>query len=170
MSPEEVATLLEASRAALEAECRALGDAGSAFHPAADEWCVKEVVGHFIEGERRGFAGRIRHLVSENRPTLESWDPPAVAAARRDCERPVADLLAEFGRLREESLALIRSLTPADLDRVGTHPVVGDLSTRDLLQEWVFHDRNHLKQALSNSQARVWPHMGNGRRFSQPDA
>jgi len=45
---------------------------------------------------------------------------------------------------------------------------VGELTVADLLQEWVFHDRNHLKQILSNVQAYVWPHMGNAQKFTTP--
>ena len=36
----------------------------------------------------------------------------------------------------------------------------------DLLHEWVHHDRNHLKQMLSNIQAYVWPHMANAQKFA----
>jgi hypothetical protein len=43
---------------------------------------------------------------------------------------------------------------------------VGRLTVRDLLYEWVHHDRNHLRQILANVQAFAWPHMGNARRFS----
>jgi hypothetical protein len=32
----------------------------------------------------------------------------------------------------------------------------------------VHHDRNHLKQILSNVQAYAWPHMGNAQKFSAP--
>jgi len=39
----------------------------------------------------------------------------------------------------------------------------------ELLQEWVFHDRNHLRQVLLSAQARVWPAMGNTRRFTRSD-
>jgi hypothetical protein len=49
------------------------------------------------------------------------------------------------------------------------HAVVGRVTVRNLLHEWVFHDRNHIRQLLANSQARAWPAMGNARRFSHPD-
>jgi len=39
----------------------------------------------------------------------------------------------------------------------------------DLLHEWVHHDRNHTKQLLSVAQARVWPSMGNARKFAEID-
>ena len=52
----------------------------------------------------------------------------------------------------------------------GIHERVGELTVGDLLGEWVHHDRNHVKQILSVSQARVWAQMGNARRFVDPDA
>jgi hypothetical protein len=59
-------------------------------------------------------------------------------------------------------------LIAADLDRAGLHPTVGLLRVGDLLQEWVHHDRNHVRQALANVQAYVWPAMGNAQKFSRP--
>ena len=59
-------------------------------------------------------------------------------------------------------------LAAADLTRGGQHPKVGFLTVADLLHEWVFHDRNHIRQMLANVQAFAWPHMGNARRFSEP--
>ncbi len=170
LRPAEIAALLSASAVTLEAELRALGDTEAAWHPAPGEWCVKEILGHLVEAEQRGFAGRIRTILATDRPALLRWDPAAVAAARGDCARPWPSLWDEFRQLRDESVALVRSLRPADLARSGRHPEVGELTIGDLLQEWVHHDRNHVKQALGNVQARVWPHMGNARRFSQPDA
>ena len=169
LAADRIAGLLASSAAQLEAEVRALTAEDAAWHPASGEWCIKEIVGHLIEAERRGFAGRIRTILAEDHPVFSTWDPPAAAAARNDCERPWENLWAEFRRLRDESVVLVRPLNAADLERSGTHPEVGELTIRDLLHEWVHHDRNHLKQALSNLQARVWPHMGNARRFSQPE-
>jgi predicted nucleic acid-binding Zn ribbon protein len=45
------------------------------------------------------------------------------------------------------------------------HPKVGELRVRDLLQEWVHHDRNHTRQLLAIQQERVYPHMGNSQKF-----
>jgi hypothetical protein len=74
-------------------------------------------------------------------------------------------LWMEFMGLRSDSLRLVRSLEPADLDRAGTHPKVGELAVRGLLHEWISHDRNHTKQILSIAQERVWPHLGNSQLF-----
>jgi DinB superfamily len=168
LTPRQVADLLSAAVTTLRAELAATPAAALAWHPAAGEWCAKDVVGHLIEAERRGFAGRIRQILAGESPALEAWDPDEVARARRDCERGGSELVAELSTLREDSVALVTELGASDLGRGGQHPTVGLLRVGDLLHEWVHHDRNHLRQIHANLQAFVWAHMGNARRFSQP--
>ena len=127
-----------------------------------------EVVGHLIETEERGFAGRIRTILAEERPRFSTWDPSAVARERQDEQRDPAQLLAEFAG-RRTAAALVESLTAADLARGGDHPEVGFLTVNDLLHEWIHHDANHLRQMLANVQSYTWPQMGNAQRFSAPD-
>ncbi len=52
LTPSEVAALLEAAMATLRAELGALPERVTAWHPAAGEWCAKEVVGHLVETDR----------------------------------------------------------------------------------------------------------------------
>jgi DinB superfamily len=166
LAPAQIARLLQASGAVLRAEVQALPDPLLVFHPEPGEWCAKEVVGHLIEAERRGFAGRIRILLRESQPKLEAWDQNEVARARHDCEREVQSLLDEFTALREASVSLVASLKPEDFGRVGMHPKVGRLSIGDVAHEWVHHDRNHLAQIMANVQTHVWPSMGAAQGFS----
>jgi hypothetical protein len=162
----EIAQLLRSTMTTLNAEVAALSTGALAWHPAAGEWCVKEVLGHLIETERRGFAGRIRIILARQDPQLEGWDQNAVVAARRDCERDVSALLGELATMRQDSVRLVKGLRDADLARGGHHPVVGDLRVGDLLNEWIHHDLNHVRQILANVQAYVWPHLGNAQKFS----
>lgn len=167
LNPRDAAALLRASAASLRAELLALSPALAAWHPASGEWCAKEVLGHLIEAEQRGFAGRVREiLAAPAEPRFTAWDQAAVARERRDCRREVGGLLDEFDALREDSLALVAGLGAGELGRGGHHPTVGYLRIGDLLHEWVHHDRNHLKQILSNVQAFAWPSMGNAQKFS----
>jgi hypothetical protein len=80
--------------------------------------------------------------------------------------RKPRELVDEFVALRWEGITLVRTLTPDDLARSGVHPDVGPLRVDELLGEWVHHDRNHVRQLLAVTQARVWSQMGNARRFS----
>jgi hypothetical protein len=168
LGPDRIAELLAASASTVVAELIALGDEGG-WRPEPGEWSANECVGHLIEAERRGFAGRIRTILTADprRPAqLEGWDPPAVAESRRDHLRSGTELAAEFDAMRTESVRLVHGLAPADLRRGGLHPEVGPLRVDELLGEWVHHDRNHVRQMLALTQARVWGQMGNARRFS----
>jgi hypothetical protein len=167
-----IADLLAATVVTITAEVEGLGSAAG-WRPAPGEWSANECVGHLIEAERRGFAGRIRRIIDAGRgdrphlpPDLEAWDPPAVAESRRDHLRDPRELVAEIASLRADGVDLVRTLTPDDLGRSGVHPDVGPLRVDELLGEWVHHDRNHVRQLLAVTQARVWGQMGNARRFS----
>jgi hypothetical protein len=170
LAPREVGNALRAGLLAVRVECTGLPAVVLRWHPAPGEWCVLEVIGHLIEAEERGFAGRIRTLMAETDPLFRTWDQDAVARERKDCAKDLPGLLAEWTRLREAGVALVETLRPEDLQRAGRHPTVGRLAIRDLLAEWVHHDRNHQRQMLANVQAYVWPHMGNAQRFSRPDS
>jgi hypothetical protein len=169
LSIPHVAGLLAAGRDHITAELSALGDSDAQWRPAPGEWSANECVGHIIEADRRGFAGRIRRILDVDGVSEEGWDQVGVAAERRDHERTVAAILDEFQTVREEGLALVGALRREDLSRHAIHARVGLLTVENLLHEWVFHDRNHIRQLLANTQARAWAAMGNARRFSHPD-
>jgi len=162
----QIGRLLRSSTTAIQDEVGAASPELLVWHPAPGEWCAKEVLGHLIEADRRGFAGRVQVLIDQDHPELAGWDQGAVAAARHDCDRDAAELLLEFTAGREAGLQLLARLTVSELRRSGRHPKVGELSVEDVVSEWVHHDRNHLKQLLANVQAYVWPQMGAAQGFS----
>lgn len=166
LQPSEIAALLVATAAEIQQELLALPEALASWRPADGEWCVKETLGHIIESERRGFAGRIREILAADNPRLRGWDQVQVARERRDHDRPLKAVLDEFLAQRTASAEFVAALTAADLERGGEHEHVGYLRVRDLLHEWVHHDRNHLRQILAVVQDAVWPHMGNAQRFA----
>jgi hypothetical protein len=165
LQPAEVSRLLAAMQSSIMAELGALPDDVLSWHPAPGEWCAKECLGHIVEAERRGFNGRIRLVLSESEPSFAGWDQVGVARARDDCHRPASDLIAEFAALRTDSVALVRDLRSSDLQRGGSHSVVGHLTVNDLIHEWLHHDRNHFRQLQANVQAYVWANMGNCQKF-----
>ena len=166
---DEIGLHLTAARRLITTELEALGDRWAAWRPAPGEWSANECVGHIIEADRRGFAGRIRRILAEDGVSEQGWDQIATASDRRDWERTVHDVMSEFTAGRDEGIALVRSLQPDDLERHAVHGTVGRVTISNLLHEWVFHDRNHIRQLLKNAQARAWPSMGNAQRFSHPD-
>jgi hypothetical protein len=170
LAPHRAAALLGTMPIVLRAQFEAAPGEFLRWRPAPEEWCLLEVVGHLIETEERGFAGRIRTILAEERPRFSTWDPSAVAGERQDAQRDPARLLAKFTDRRNSGVALVETLTAANLARGGDHPEVGFLTVNDLLHEWIHHDANHLRQMLANIQAYTWPAMGNAQRFSAPDS
>jgi len=167
LAPPEVAVFLGVARDHVIRELTGLGDQLAGWKPTPDEWSANECVGHLIEADRRGFAGRIRRILAEDGVAEPGWDQEAVAAARRDWELPVAAIIDEFRAGRDEAIEMVVGLGSDALDRSAVHSLVGRVTVSDLLNEWVFHDRNHIRQLLANTQARAWPGMGNARRFTE---
>ena len=95
-------------------------------------------------------------------PWREDYFRHRVAAIRAAAGLAFA---VKFMGLRHDYATMVRGLRPADLDKSGVHPQVGELRVRDLLHEWVHHDRNHTRQLLNVQQERVYPNMGNSQKF-----
>lgn len=167
MTVEQIAELLRATPELLRTLLAATPVVATTWCPAPGEWSINAVIGHLIEAEARGFAGRIQHILTAAHHRCQTWEPDEVAQSRRDHEKPVQVLLAEFAQLRTSSLALVATLQPDHLARTGEHPKVGQLTINDLLHEWVYHDLNHLKQIESNLLALLWPALNNAQQFYQ---
>jgi hypothetical protein len=170
LTTEEVASLLRATADSARAELSDLSEDIASWHPAEGEWCAKECLGHVMEAEVRGFAGRIRLILEEPGRDLESWDQVEVQRGRNDCAHSMRDLLDAFLKMRAESVRLVESLRNVDLDKSGEHETVGTLRVDELLHEWIHHDHNHYRQLQANIQAYVWRSMGNARRFTELEA
>src|SRR5215212_6194823 len=106
-----IVALLAASRSHFTTELTALGDLGG-WRPAPGEWSANECLGHVIEADRRGFAGRIGRILAEDGVAEVGWDQIAVAASRRDNDRSVAAMLEEFRTGRDAGIRLVRRLEP----------------------------------------------------------
>jgi hypothetical protein len=71
---------------------------------------------------------------------------PAVDGTPPGEQAPLA-LAAAFARLRQETLRLLETLTPADLERRANHAELGPVTLGEMLHNWAGHDLNHTVQA-----------------------
>lgn len=132
----------------LQAWFGALPEAWLTADEGADTFSARDVLAHLIHGERTDWMARVRRIREEGeaRP-FDPFDRFAFLEAARGW--PVAELLAEFARLRADNLRALEalSLTPEDLTRTGRHPALGVVTLENLLATWVVHDLGHLAQA-----------------------
>jgi DinB superfamily len=94
------------------------------------------------------FIGRFGLILAMDNPKL-AFDPttPDRWAEERQYLRNEADrALAAFRQRRDESLALLRTLTPEQWKRAGIHATRGPFTINDFLTLMAWHDDNHLDQ------------------------
>ena len=77
-------------------------------------------------------------------------------------------MLDEFEAIRKENVAWLQSiqLTENDLERKGMHPVLGEVSLRNLLSTWVVHDLTHIAQITRVMSKQYVEEMGPWPQFS----
>jgi len=119
-----------------------------------DTWSPRQVVAHLIHGERTDWIPRARIIIKQG--NYRKFDP-FNRFAELNPDRPLRDLLKEFDQLRSGNVATLRgwNLKERDLDLVGEHPELGDVTMRQLLATWVVHDLSHIAQ-ITRTMARAY--------------
>lgn len=141
-----IATELEAGFTEVQRTFDGRSDAELGRHPAAGEWCAKQVLGHLVEAEGEVFGALIPGMLGREAPP--DWDRPP-SMVRDDCDRDAATLLARFTALRARGVALARSLKAEDMTVTSDRnwhkgPIE---SVGDLLRHWPEHTSEHVAQA-----------------------
>jgi len=106
-----------------------------------------DVVGHLIDGEETDWIPRARIILAGGPdPRFVPFD--RFRHRERNAGRTLDSLLAEFARLREDNLVVLRGwrLTAEALELPGIHPSLGPVTLRQHLASWVAHDLGHLAQ------------------------
>ena len=113
-----------------------------------ETWSPYVIVGHLIHGERTDWIPRAEIILAQGSDRrFTPYD--RFAQLQESKGKSLADLLDEFGRLREQNLQTLTGwrLTDAQLALTGEHPEFGSVTLRQLLATWVAHDLGHVAQA-----------------------
>ena len=139
--------ILDRTPAVLQALLAGLSDDWIMPNEGPETFSPYDVVGHLIHGEETDWTARAKMILEfGNTKTFERWDRTAMYEASKG--KTMQQFLDEFAILRKENMNWFRSLnlTEADMDRKGMHPVLGEVTLRNLLATWVAHDLTHLAQ------------------------
>ena len=112
-----------------------------------DTFSPYDVVGHLINGEKTDWRPRIEMILEYgDSKTFVRFDRFAQYEASKG--KTLSQLLGEFEELRKENMKWFRSqkISEADLDKNGMHPVLAQVTLRNLLATWVIHDLTHIAQ------------------------
>ena len=138
----DIIEVLEGQAADVRQRTSAFIPAREQFRYADGKWTVREVLGHVTDAERVfGFRAFCFSRGDEN--PLPGFDENDYVARSGFDRRNLADLVQEFGQLREANLAVLRRLDDDAWKRMGTasgKPV----SVRALAYIMAGHVRHHL--------------------------
>lgn len=108
------------------------------------------VAAHLRDVERHAYLVRLRKVLDEESPVLESFDPEGWEAQHYDAAEAMTAVLAEYARLREDELGLLRALPPHSWTRVGRHSAFGVRTVQWWAERMLQHATEHLDELRAN--------------------
>ncbi|HEX7498476.1 MAG TPA: DinB family protein, partial [Candidatus Limnocylindrales bacterium] len=112
--------------------------------PAPGEWSAFECLEHLLDTEVEVFPVRIQAFLDGR--DFANFDPDEQGSQPATGLSP-AEAAAKFGEARVKSLIKLEALVDSDLDRTAGHSELGQVTLRELLNEWAAHDLMHTVQA-----------------------
>ncbi len=103
-----------------------------------------EQICHVRDIEIEGYQVRFRRTLDEQSPLLPSIDSEAVARERAYGSANVAEVFADFRTARARTVATLRALGAAQLDRPAVFEGYGPTTLRGLVHFLCSHDQQHL--------------------------
>lgn len=144
---QDACQLLERTPAVLKTLLNGLPDDWVMTNEGPETFSPYDVIGHLIHGEKTDWAVRAKIILEFglSKP-FTPWDRFAQYEASKG--KTLEQLLDEFAACRKENLDWLGSLilSEEDLEKKGMHPVLGEITLRNLLSTWVVHDLTHIAQ------------------------
>lgn len=139
--------ILDRTPAVLQALLSGLPDDWVMPNEGPETFSPYDVIGHLVHGEKTDWTVRTKLILDFGiTKTFEKYD--RFAQYEESKGKSLQQLLDEFAALRKENMIWFKALnlTETDLDRKGMHPVLGEVTLRNLLATWVVHDLTHMAQ------------------------
>jgi hypothetical protein len=111
-------------------------------------WTVRDLLAHFVSAEA-SLLKLAQDIAAGGAGLPDDFDYDAFNAqeqARLRDQSP-QELLRALNAARQETLNWARTLTDAQLDRVGMHPVLGEISLETMLVSIYGHQLFHMREA-----------------------
>ena len=110
----------------------------------SEAFTALEQVCHVRDIEIDGYQVRFRRTLDEDSPALASIDSEALAQQRDYGHADARRMFAEFREARARTLALLRGLDDAQLQRPAVFEGYGRVTLRGLVHYLCSHDQQHL--------------------------
>jgi hypothetical protein len=118
-------------------------------------WTVRQVVHHLPDSHLNSYV-RFKLALTENQPTVKTYDQQAWAKLADSKSTPVETSLALLEALHERWVNLLRSMSPADFARTLNHPEMGPVTLDRMLGVYAWHGRHHMAHVTSLRDRMGW--------------
>jgi len=124
---------------------RKLGKKQLTHRPAPDKWSIAEILAHLADTEIVG-SWRLRHVIGNSGAPIQAFDQNVWASTFDYARRDPKQSLEVFRVLRENNLAMLKSLPKELWENYGMHQERGKESVAHIVRMYAGHDLNHLSQ------------------------
>ena len=128
------------------------------WKPAADQWCLLELLCHLYDEEREDFRARTKRTLEHPELPLAPFDPVAWVTERQYMEQDYNQKLIAFLEERTQSISWLKGLKDPDWNHAGQHSSLGPLSAQLFLKNWLVHDFIHIRQIMRLKHAYLKAH------------
>ncbi|MFY9607801.1 MAG: DinB family protein [Blastocatellia bacterium] len=117
------------------------------WRPIPNKWSIKEIMCHLRDMERDAYLARYTKMLTEENPALPNVDQDRMAVEHDYVNQDAKAALAEFKRLRAETIQTLNDAPVEAWSRGGSHETDGPMTIEQLvLRQIKGNDLNHLVQ------------------------
>lgn len=113
--------------------------------PAVGRWSILEIAAHLADAELLASA-RIRRVITQDRPEMYGYKQELWAQSLAYRRQKIEAVSARFVVLRRENSTLLEMIGEEVWRLKGRHDEYGELSLRELIEDYITHTAKHLDQ------------------------
>jgi uncharacterized damage-inducible protein DinB len=127
----------------LRAAVAGLSDAQLDTPYRPDGWTVRQVVHHVPDSHLNAYT-RFKLALTEDTPTIKTYNEAAWATLEDSKSTPVATSLALLDAVHDRWIRILRAMTRSDFSRTLKQPENGILTLDQMLALYEWHSRRHV--------------------------
>ncbi|WP_332645862.1 YfiT family bacillithiol transferase [Lysinibacillus sp. 54212] len=117
-------------------------------------WTVRQVIHHLADSHMNAYF-RFKLALTEEKPVIKPYDETKWAELS-DYKLPIEPSLLLLETLHKRWTYLLRSLTPADMEKIFIHPDSGEVSVGKNIGIYAWHGKHHLAHITSLCNRQGW--------------
>ncbi|MGN1385290.1 MAG: YfiT family bacillithiol transferase [Bacillus sp. (in: firmicutes)] len=117
-------------------------------------WSIRQVIHHLADSHMNAYI-RFKLALTEEKPVIKPYDE-TLWAELSDYTLPIDPSLLLLEALHKRWTTLLRSLTPADLEKIFIHPDSGEVSLAKNIGIYAWHGKHHLAHITSLCHRKGW--------------